>query len=70
MSRALLALLRGDLACYAEYNIMAFPVMAVFVCEIFGELFGRYKMALHVCSITVLAVNLLYYFIRLKTGII
>jgi len=66
MSRALVSLLRFDFYQYAEYNLMALPVAVVFLCELFNRFFGKYKNILHICTGIVLAVNMVYYLMRLK----
>ena len=66
MSRALLSLGRGDLAQYVAYNFMALPVAIVFVCELFNNNFGKYKTVLHICSATVLIINMIYYLLRIN----
>lgn len=65
MTRALFALATGDLKAYADYNIMALPVALVFLSELFIGLFGKYQKVIHISSVIVLAVNLIYYAVRL-----
>ena len=64
MTRALLALLRGDTALYFDYNAMALPVASVFILELFGKAWGKYRYILHVYSVFVLVLNLVYYINR------
>lgn len=65
MTRALLALARGDVTAYLSYNAMALPVAAVVVFEIFHSAFGRYEKVLHLVSAAILLLNFAYYIIRL-----
>lgn len=65
MTRALFSLAKGDLKAYADYNIMALPVALVFLSELFIGLFGKYQKVINISSVIVLAVNLIYYAVRL-----
>lgn len=66
MTRALLALLRGDLRQYATYNVMALPMAIAFISELYGKLFGKYITIVHFFTLTVSVTNFLYYLNRLK----
>lgn len=61
MTRALLALLRGDIHSYLENNAMALPVALVFVGELFNGIWGRNKKYLHIITVIVLLINIIYY---------
>ena len=65
MGRALIALLKGDINRYITYNIMALPVTFVFLVELFNTYFGKYKSIVHIGSLIVLAINIIYYLIRM-----
>ena len=67
MTRAALALLRGDFSGYAASNAMAVPVAAVFCGELFIKAFGKHKKWVHICTAAVLTVNLVYYIYRVLT---
>lgn len=69
MGRALTALAHGDFSLYTAYNIMAFPVAVVLVCELFGRQFGKFRPVLHIGSVCILSVNLVYYILRLTQRI-
>ena len=64
MSRALLALLRGDFNAYFQYNAMAFPVMVVFLIELYSRHLNKYKCVMHCVCAFVLLVNFVYYLLR------
>ena len=64
MSRAIFALIKGDLAAYIQYNAMALPIAAVFLCELFEKAF-RHKTALHIATASVAIINIVYYLYRL-----
>ena len=67
MGRALIFLLKGDVKQYIQCNVMALPVAVVFVCELFITHFGKYKRAVHIFSVIILAINMLYYLIRINS---
>lgn len=60
MGRALIALLCGRVQLYFSYNAMALPVALAFVSELFGKRFGSHAVFVHIFSVSVLAINLLY----------
>ncbi len=65
MTRALLSLAKGNFQVYAKYNIMALPVALAFLSELFVRYCGKYKLLIHIFSIAILCINLLYYVIKL-----
>ena len=65
MARALLALARGNIKAYLDYNAMALPVATVFLGELFRDLFGKYKSIFCIYSVIILTINLVYYAKRL-----
>lgn len=65
MGRALISLLKGDFQKYITYNIMALPVSFVFIIELFSGHFGKFKKIIHICSVIVLSLNMIYYLIRI-----
>lgn len=67
MTRAVFALLRGDFLGYAASNAMALPVAAAFCGELFIKAFGKHKKSVHIYTVTVLVLNLIYYVLRLLT---
>ncbi len=66
MGRALISLLKGDFEQYITHNIMAVPVSLVFMCEVFSMRFGKYKSVIHICSVFILTINMLYYLVRIN----
>lgn len=65
MGRALISLLKGDIDGYIGYNIMALPVAAAFAGELFIDAFSKYRKAVHIYSISVLCINMVFYLHRL-----
>lgn len=61
MGRALTALLCGRVQLYFSYNAMALPVALAFVLELFGKRFGGRVVYVHIFSVSVLVINLLYW---------
>lgn len=66
MTRALESLFFGDFNAYMNYNVMALPVLTVFLCQLFYKYFGKFKIVLHIFTVVVLIVNLIYYIARIK----
>ena len=66
MGRALIFLMKGDIENYIIYNLMAIPVAFVFVLELLGVYCGKFKRVIHVCSVIVLTLNMLYYLLRIN----
>lgn len=64
MTRAMVAILKGDLQSYMEYNLMALPVALAFLAELFQKAFGKRIIIVHIVSAGVLCINLIYYFTR------
>lgn len=60
MTRALFSLFSGNIAAYISQNVMALPVAMVVFGEIFQKAFEKKKL-LHSVSVTILAINFLYY---------
>lgn len=65
MGRALYSALKGDFYEYIRLNIMAIPVFLVFIAELYGIYFDKYRNIIHGCSVPILIINIVYYFIRL-----
>ena len=63
-TRAMLALLRGDLHAYLHYNVMAAPLCLAVVLLLLSRQ-SRYKRPLWVMIYAILGINLLYYLWRL-----
>ena len=66
MGRALISLLRLDFGAYAEYNVMAVPMVLAFVGELYIDLFGKHKKIVHFYCITVLIINMIFYLMRIN----
>lgn len=64
MGRAIMSLLKCDFEKYIAYNVMAAPVAVAFLLELFGAYFSKHKNLIHAYSISVLAINTLYYLVR------
>jgi hypothetical protein len=64
MTRALIALLKGELNNYILYNVMAVPVGLVFIFELFSAYVNKYKSTIHILSIIILVINMIYYLFR------
>ena len=69
VTRALISLVQLDFSAYAEYNIMALPLLAAFGLALLGNYFKRKKF-LYVILYSILAVNSVYYAVRLVCGAI
>ena len=65
MGRALVFLLKGNFKGYITYNVMALPVLVVFVTELFNKYFAKYKKVIRIHSVTVLVFNMSYYLFRM-----
>lgn len=65
MGRAIVSFFKANFDDYITYNVMAIPVAVVFMIELFNKYFGRYKKIIHVCSASMLIVNLTYYLFRI-----
>lgn len=65
MTSALIALSKGDVASYIEYNIMALPVAIAITGELFINLSGKWKKIFHISAIIILSINFIYYLFRL-----
>lgn len=68
MTSALLSLAKGDISAYASCNIMALPVAAAFLGELFNRHCGKYAKFLHIYSIVALILNLIYYANRMMSN--
>lgn len=66
MGRALLFLLKGNVGKYIEYNVMALPIAIVFLCELFSIRFGKYVVVVHIFSVIILIINVIYYLVRIN----
>ena len=66
MSRALLALIRANFGEYVQYNAMALPVALAFVAEVFSQFAGKFRIVIHIFTVAILVINLVYYLLRLK----
>ena len=68
VTRALLAILRGNISDYCYYNIMAFPLLVATVLMFIGT--KRNLNSCKIISYIFLCINVPYYIFRLKLGII
>lgn len=68
VTRALMSLIKCDFQKYCFYNIMAFPLLLAAILMFIGT--KKEKKTFIFISITILIINILYYFIRLKAGTI
>lgn len=69
MTRAMVALLSADVSAYVRYNAMAPFVFLAVLLEIHINRLPRRKI-IHGYSITVLLLNLIYYAVRFKCGLV
>ena len=67
-TRAMLALMRGDIGAYGYYNVMALPMALVIAAFALSECF-HYK-GLRLLAFGVMGVNLCYYAFRMYNGTI
>lgn len=68
VTRALIALIKGDISGYKYYNIMALPLLIATILMILGTKFK--KKSFEIISCIILLINIPYYFYRLRMGLI
>lgn len=61
MTRAILALTKGDINTYVELNVMAAPVLVSYLGELFIKVTSRYKKTFDIYAISILIINFVYY---------
>lgn len=64
MTRAILALMKGNIKSYIRLNVMAAPVLLAFLGEIFKKSTGRYKIFFDIYAAVILIINFIYYAYR------
>lgn len=64
MGRALISFLKGDFEQYIMYNAMAAPVAVALLLELSNVYFNKIKRFIHIYAISILVINMFYYFIR------
>ncbi len=65
MGRALCSALQLNIQKYVSYNIMAIPVGLAFVLELYVKYLYKYRKIIHSYTVFVLAINMIYYIVRL-----
>lgn len=61
MTRAMLALIKGDVNTYFRLNVMAAPVLFVFLGELFIKARSKYKVFFDIYAVIILIINFIYY---------
>ena len=64
MTSAVLALIKGDFNTYVRLNVMAVPVLIVFLGELFNKSTSKYKIFFDIFSVIILVINFIYYAYR------
>lgn len=65
MTRAIFALISGDIHTYIRLNVMAVPILIVFLGMLFFKDTGKYKCFFDIYAMTILIINFIYYANRL-----